>query len=162
MFFSGVRAPWKEKLLSQPPHTGVGRCATERVGGMAANMPAPHRCFQLWGQSVFFLPKCCWLKGWEHRVRLPFLSPCGLSPSPSLTSPSWGHSGPSTWTMGLWAPEGQVAAGSARRGHWNSGRSSPGMCTVKHSEAGETQPLGCRTLSQPCPLHPHLNRHPPW
>ena len=104
MFFSGVRAPWKEKLSSQPPHTGVGRCTIERVWGDGADMPAPHRCFQLWGQSAFLLPKCSWLKGWEHRVRLPFLAPCGLSPPPSLASPSWGHSGPSTWTHGSTVP----------------------------------------------------------
>lgn len=39
-------------------------------------------------------------------------------------------------TLDCCAPEGQVAVGSTRKGHWNSGRSPPGMCRMRHQEAG--------------------------
>lgn len=53
----GIRGIWtagvflrsKEKLLSQPPHTGVGRCATEHVGGWQPDIPRSSQVFPALG-----------------------------------------------------------------------------------------------------------------
>lgn len=89
-----------------------------------------HRCFRFGGQLALLLPNpACFFPSHPDII---VLGPLRRTPQCFYLLPQ---------TMDCRAPEGQVAVGSTRKGHWNRGRSPPGMCRMRHHEArGDAAP----------------------
>lgn len=149
VFFSGVRAPWKEKLLSQPPHTGVGRCATERVGGWQLTCPLLTGVFPALGPVCLLAAKVLLVEGLGAQSETAFSFPVWLVPSSlsdiTILGPLWSfHLDP--WACGLLRARllpalpgegiGTVAGPPLGCAQWNTvrlGRHSPWVAGPSHS-----------------------------